>query len=55
MFNNESEQTNDMKPLSRKIITMINQLKKRYAFDFSFTFNVDFNCLMNKYSLIFYV
>ena len=52
MFNNEFKQTSGMKP-HVKIITMVNQLKRSNRTDFSFTFKVGFNCLMNKDPLIF--
>ena len=52
VFNNEFEQTSGMKP-HIKIITMINQLKRCNGTDFSFTFKLGFNCLINRDSLIF--
>ena len=52
VFNNEFEQTSEMKP-HNKIIAMIIQLKRCNETDFSFTFKLGFNFLINKDSLIF--
>ena len=52
VFNNEFEQTSEMKP-HIKIIAMINQLKRCIGIDFSFTFKLGFNCLINTDSFIF--
>ena len=52
MFNNEFEQTSGVKP-HIKIVAMIIQLKRCNGTDFSFTFKLGFNFLINKDSLIF--